>query len=146
MPLPRGASDLSSSLIVSAQQDLVSVKANNASLREVVERIGQELNIPVQANIGDEERVSAEFERLPLEEALKHLSANYAYIRNGDRIAKIVLFPKGQAAPAVPQKTRVPAEGEVTEESTGQGAGSEPFQLDVEPSETDQEVSEDQEH
>ena len=67
------------SFVVTAQDGLISVNANGAPLKDVIERIGQELGIEVDAQIGDEAKVTAQFRDLSLEAALKRLSGNYAY-------------------------------------------------------------------
>ena len=64
--------------VATTNDDLISVKANEAPLKDVIKRIGQELGIEVDAQIGDEDKVNVEFQDLPLEAALKRLSGNYA--------------------------------------------------------------------
>jgi hypothetical protein len=109
---PESDPDTSSSLVVTARQGLVSVKAQDAPLRDVVERIGKALNISVTGQTGADERVSTEFKDLPLEEALKRLGANYAYISdaNSGGTGRIVLFPRGEAVAPVAPEVQPPTE------------------------------------
>ncbi len=49
---------------------LISLKTKDASLREIIEEIGKSMEIKVVGTIPDEERISAEFDKLSLEEPL----------------------------------------------------------------------------
>ena len=82
------------------EKGFISLSAKDASLKQIVEEIGRELNIEVVAHISQDDRITAEFQALPLEDALKRLSSNY-YVHyskaenDKDKISKIVLLPKG---------------------------------------------------
>ena len=115
-----------SSFSVTDEQGLISVKAVDAPLKLVIEEIGQRLGIEVDGKISDDERVTADFEKLPLEQAIKQLTARYAYFHEkaDGRITRIVLFPEGQEAPV----SRI---GSVPKEIRD---GPEPFKFEFDPS------------
>jgi hypothetical protein len=56
------------------------------------------MRIEVIANIPDGEKITMEFERLSLEDAIKRLSRNYVYEKKSEegKITKIMLLPKGE--------------------------------------------------
>ncbi len=86
---------------LSVRDGLVSLKTRDASLKAVIEKIGEQSNIPVVADLSAEERVSDEFEGLSLEQALRRLTDRYATFQTdkGGKITRIVVFPKGEEAP-----------------------------------------------
>ena len=119
------------SFVITTRDGLISVKANEAPLKDVIERIGQELGIEVDAQIGDEDKVTAEFQDLHLEAALKRLSGNYAYTtdKQGEEITKLFLFAKGENAPSSGTDIRG-----ASSSKTGRRAGSsEPFKFEFDP-------------
>ncbi len=87
-------------LELSVRDGLVYLKAHDASLKAVIEKIGEQFNIPVVADLSVEERLSDEFEGLTLEQALKRLTDRYATFQTdkGGEITRIVVFPKGEEA------------------------------------------------
>lgn len=91
---------------------LISLRANQAPLRLVIEKIARELNIEVQARISDDERVTDEFRNVPLIRALKRMSHNYIYVteKASGKVAKIFLLPPGEDAPLMVIEPRPPAE------------------------------------
>ncbi len=86
--------------VLKIEKGLITLVAKDASLKQIVEEIGREMNIEVGALLSQDDRVTAEFQALPLEDALKRLSSNYyVYLsdtgKDKDKISKIVLLPKG---------------------------------------------------
>jgi hypothetical protein len=79
--------------------DHISLKAKDASLKDILEEIGRRMNIVVVANIPREEKITIELDMLYLGDAIKRFKANYAYITNSKKvtgkITKIVVVPKG---------------------------------------------------
>jgi len=86
--------------VLSVHADLTSLKAENSSLKAVLEAIGQKMNIEVLGEIQEGETISTEFNQLPLAEALERLSPNYGYQmrteKGEQKISKIFILPKPQ--------------------------------------------------
>jgi len=97
--------------LTTTPDQLISLRANQASLQAIVEQIARELKIEIQANIADDEKVTEEFNNIPLERALKLLSHNYITVteRKSGKIAKIFFLPQGQEAPRIITEARPPA-------------------------------------
>lgn len=84
---------------ISVQADLITLHANAASLKSIILEMGKQLGVPVKADVSDQEKVTISFNNLPVKEALKRLTPNYAVLDNKDgKIAKIILFPRGDTA------------------------------------------------
>ena len=85
---------------LSAGQGTISLKATDAPLKAILDQIGEELNIQVDAQVADDETITDEFQDLPVSEALRRLAPSYAIITGEDdeKITKIVIMPKGEAA------------------------------------------------
>ena len=85
--------------VLTVEEDLVSLKAQQASLKNIVEEIGRKMDIEVLGNILDSETISIEFAELSLGKALERLSSNYGYQmkseRGSQRISRIFVLPKG---------------------------------------------------
>lgn len=98
---PEGKADF----ILTIEEGLISLNAKDASLKEIVEEIGRRMEIEVVANIPDEEKITMEFEKLSLEDAIERLARNYVYEKKSEegKITKIVLLPKGEGTvPSTP--------------------------------------------
>ena len=84
--------------ILTVEDQLISLRAREASLHSIVEEIGQKLAINVLGTIPQDETITTAFERLPVAEALQRLSPNYGYqLRSesdGQKIATIFVLPK----------------------------------------------------
>lgn len=122
----------SENLIVSTNDGFVSVKATETSLKDVIERIGQVLGIEVEAQVGDNEKVTAEFRDLTLDQAMDRLSGNYAYTTDGhgSSVEKLFVFPKGESV------TAIRGVAKASENEAGRSASSaEPFKFELDPSE-----------
>lgn len=127
-------SEEKSSFELTVKDDLITLSANDASLKEIVEEIGEKMNIKAVANIHAEEKISVEFERLSLTKALEKLSSNYGYIMNTEKdkkkIARIFVLPKGKNT-AKGKLSKPEPEGTVKEKKTQ----LEPFKFEFDPSE-----------
>jgi hypothetical protein len=122
------------------QDDLISLDARDASLKKIVEEIGRRMDIEVDAQIGEDEKVTEQFEKLSLEEALDRLSANYAYLldpeKDKGKIKKIVLLSKGgEGKGMVMSKPAPPPQSRQVEEPARQAEERpEPFKFEFDPS------------
>jgi len=85
---------------LAVEDSLISISANVASLKKILEEIGQIMKVEVVVNIPEEERINIKFHRLSLADALEKLSLNYGYIMNTEgekkKIARIFVLPKGK--------------------------------------------------
>ena len=77
--------------------DRISLQATDIPLIQIVEDIGERMDIQVVIQVPKEEWVTVKFEALPLEKALQRLSKNHALVtdKEAGRISKIFLLPKG---------------------------------------------------
>ena len=77
--------------------DHISLKAKDASLKDILEEIGRRMKIDVVANIPREEKITLELDMMYLGDAIKRFKTNYAYITESDKdkgkITKIVVVP-----------------------------------------------------
>jgi len=87
---------------LSIKDNLITLNAEDAFLKKILEDIGQKMNIEVFARIPAEDKITIRFANLTLEEALKKFKTNYALVtdskdKNGN-IKRIVVVPEGQQA------------------------------------------------
>ena len=86
--------------VLTVRDNLISLKAKDASLKEVLEEIGRRMKIDVIAGIPDATKITAEFENLSVEEAVNRLSTNYSYVMDSTtgqrKITKIIVLEKGK--------------------------------------------------
>jgi hypothetical protein len=75
--------------VLTVQDELISLSANNASLKAIIEEIGRRMNIPVAVHIPATARATLAFERLSLPETLKRLGryVNYGYVEQWEHEA-----------------------------------------------------------
>jgi len=87
---------------ISIEDHRITLKAEDASLKSILEAIGQQMDIEVVARIPEEEKITVQFEDQSLEEALKRFKVNYALVADSKekdgRIQRIVVVPEGQQA------------------------------------------------
>src|SRR6266436_5032712 len=76
---PKGKPATKADFVLTVKDNLISLKAKDASLKEVLEEIGGKMNIEVIAGIPDTKKITAEFENLSIEEAVNRLSTNYSF-------------------------------------------------------------------
>ena len=126
---------------------LISLQATDVPLIQIVEDIGKQLDIQVVVQIPEDERVTVQFESLPLDEALQRLSQNHALMTDKDArtISKIFLLPKGQEAPmeqavvSTPEPVSLPESSAQTTREARSGnqpesKESKPFEFTFDPS------------
>lgn len=118
--------------VLTVRGDLISLWAQEASLKAILEALGQELAIDVVARIPDV-RTTVAFDKLPLAEAMKRLHTNYAYLVDAGRgegtITKIIVLPQGE------DTVLSRPEGSVSEKSRSkQSPRLEPFKFEFDPS------------
>lgn len=77
----------------------ISLKARDASLKNILEEIGRRMNIDVVADIPREDKITVDLDMMYLGDAIKKFKKNYAYITESDKdkgkITKIFVVPKG---------------------------------------------------
>jgi len=92
-------SESHSEYILKVKGDHISLKAKDASLKDILEEIGRRMKIEVIANITREQKITIELDMMYLGDALKRFKTNYAYITKTEKqkgnITKIVVVPKG---------------------------------------------------
>ncbi len=118
------------------KDDLVSLSAKDASLREIMEEIGNSMKIDVIGNIPEEEKISVEFDRLSLKDALEKLSARYGYVMDTEKgekkITKIIILPKGKETSPLRFTARY---SDIQDEVGKESKRPEPFKFEFDPSE-----------
>lgn len=84
------------------QEGLISLSAKEASVSAIVEEIGRQMSIDVDAYIPGEEKITVEIDKVSLEAAIKRLSERFVYVtdssKDDNKITKIYLLPKGEQA------------------------------------------------
>jgi type II secretory pathway component GspD/PulD (secretin) len=111
------------------EEGRISLDANVAPLGQILEDLGQELQVEVVARVVQEDTVTERFEDLSLEDALDRLGSSYLYVKdqtsgNGGG-TRIIVLPNSTVAPAreiVPLPTTpVTEETAEREQSTPEG-------------------------
>ncbi len=101
---------------LTVKDDLISLNAEDALLKEIIGEIGTRLQIEVVGNAPEDEKISIEFDRLPLEEALEKISSNYGYTMDAgkeeNKIVKIIVLPKGEESRIQETESTVPVKNE----------------------------------
>jgi hypothetical protein len=95
--------------VLTVDESMLSLRAQSAPLKAIIEEIGRRLHIDTVVQISPETRVTMAFERLSLAQAINELRkhASMAYVERGAgeegrRMMKMLAFPKGagEASPA----------------------------------------------
>ncbi len=124
---PEGKSEEKVGFELAISDGLISLSAKDASLREIMGEIGNSMIIEVVGNIPEEEKISVDFDRLSLEDALEKLSSNYGYLmdaeKGGNKIAEIIIIPKGE-------------ESRIQEIESKEQSRPEPFKFEFDPLES----------
>jgi type II secretory pathway component GspD/PulD (secretin) len=101
---PKGKPASKADFVLTVKENLISLKAKDASLKKVLEEIGRRMSIEVLALLPEQEKVTTEFEQLPLEEAIERLTRNYPNLivshESDKRITKIIALQKSGDAMA----------------------------------------------
>ncbi|HEY7492005.1 MAG TPA: hypothetical protein VIH59_12960 [Candidatus Tectomicrobia bacterium] len=95
--------------VLTVQGSLLSLRAQDASLKAILEAIGRELAIGVVAHIPAHEKITVQFDGLSLTDALQRLHANHAYVMEGEKVVQLMVLPSGKERLRVPASRR-PAE------------------------------------
>src|ERR1700757_1116825 len=76
--------------VLTVKDNLISLDAKNASLKEIVEEIGRQMKVDVVANIPEEKKVTTKFDKLSLEGAIKKLReyADIIYLKGSGKDQK----------------------------------------------------------
>jgi len=97
----------SANFILTIKDDLLSLRARDASLKEILEAMGRRMKIVMVGNIPEEERITIRFDKLTLEDAIKSLSKNYAFVKESERekgkITKITILSESRSREELPQ-------------------------------------------
>jgi hypothetical protein len=98
--IPKGKPAAKADFVLTVKDNLISLKAKDASLKGVLEEIGRRMKIDVIAGIPDTTKITAEFENLSVEAAVNRLSTNYSYVMDSTtgqrKITKIIVLEKGK--------------------------------------------------
>ena len=93
------ASASTGNFVLTVEANRLSLDAQDASLRAILEEIGRKMHLEVLGEIPAQETITVVFHNLPLEEALHQLSSNFGYQmkseKGGQEISKIFILPKG---------------------------------------------------
>jgi hypothetical protein len=114
--------------VLTVQDSLLSLRAQDASLKAILEAIGRELAIGVVAHMSAHKKITVQFDQLSLTDALQRLHTNYAYVMEGQKVVKLIVLPSGQERLRQPERRR-PAEARGT--AAPQPA---PFRFEFDPS------------
>jgi type II secretory pathway component GspD/PulD (secretin) len=97
---PQGNPAAKPDFVLTVKDNLISLKAKDASLKEVLEEMGRRMKIDVVASLPDNRKITAEFEKLSLEEAVNRLSTNHSNVmdstKGGRKITKIIVLAKAK--------------------------------------------------
>ena len=122
-------------LTLTIKDNLISLRAKDASLKNILEEIGREMKIEVVASIPEEEKVTIDFDKLSITEALKKLSTNYGYVMDSENeeknITKIIVLPKGRKTVASGPSAKKPGTQKKEKKETKRPA---PFKFEFDPS------------
>jgi len=127
---PQSKSTRQAPFTLTIENNLISLTARDASIKAILEALGRRMNIAVVAAIPPEEMITTEFTKLPLQDALKKLSENHAYVTDSaketGRITKIMVTPgeKGVA------RAVSPAHQSIRDMASSQ---PEPFRFEFDP-------------
>jgi hypothetical protein len=82
-----GTSGPQAAFALTIQDDLISLSAQDASLKAIIEEIGRRMEIPMRVEIPAAAKVTLAFERLALPEVLKRFGkyVNYGYVERWEQ-------------------------------------------------------------
>jgi hypothetical protein len=85
--IQEGASARQPPFVLTIQGELISLRAEDASIKAMIEEIGRRLNIRVKADIPTTAKLTLAFDQLPLHEALKRFGkyVNYGYVEQWEQ-------------------------------------------------------------
>ena len=129
-----------SNFTIAVKNNLITLNAKDASLKDIVEEIGSKMKIDVITNIPDDKRVSIKFDTLSLKDAIERLRAyaDIVYFRDSEnkKITKMMVFSKRKGEElSKPAKGEGPVKTQSKKEESLKGAPQpEPFQFEFDPS------------
>jgi hypothetical protein len=119
-------------------KNLISLKAQEASLRAILEEMGREMRIEVIGDVSEDEKISTEFTNLPMAEALQRLSSNYGYQIGSEtgkkKMTKIFVLPKGAGTGLSGQAVKESVKEPGKDPDKERPPGPEPFKFEFDPS------------
>jgi len=136
-------SESKGSYSLTINENLITLSATNASLREIVEDIGLRMKVEVVTHISHDETISLKFDNLSLEESIRRLSTNHVYLMDSEKekggITKIVLVPKGQekvSSVRIQERTMSNkfSREKSKKKTSGKSSETVPFKFEVDPS------------
>jgi hypothetical protein len=82
-----GASTRQPPFVLTIQGELISLRAEDASIKAMIEEIGRRLNIRVKVDIPTTAKLTLAFDQLPLQEVLKRFGkhVNYGYVEQWEQ-------------------------------------------------------------
>ncbi|MCB1757614.1 MAG: hypothetical protein KDJ38_18990 [Gammaproteobacteria bacterium] len=92
-------------------QGLISMRATQAPVEDLVTAIGEEMGIEVSFPSPVQERVTVDFEDLKLEQAIKQLTKSYILVTSKKtdpkRVREIIVMPEGEASSYLPEEGNI---------------------------------------
>jgi hypothetical protein len=120
---------------IKVSQGTLSLEATQAPLVQIFQEIGKQAKITFDSNIGPEEKVTINLDRVPLEEGIKRLAKNVTvfYTENAKdkshRISRVVVLSEGKEG--VPRQTKASVEpAKINKPASSQ---PEPFKFEFDP-------------
>ena len=95
-----------SAFVLTVQDSPLSLRAQDASLKAILEAIGRELAIRVVAHLSVHDKITVQYDRLSLTEALQRLHTNYASVMEGQKVVKLIVLSSGQERLREPESRR----------------------------------------
>jgi type II secretory pathway component GspD/PulD (secretin) len=129
--------------VLTVKDNLISLDAKDASLKEIVEEIGRQMKINVVANISEKEKVTTKFDKLSLKDAIHRLReyADIIYLKDSGKekgkITKVMVFPKRKGeviSKPTKEEGSVKSESKKGEETVKGSPQPEPFKFEFDPS------------
>jgi hypothetical protein len=99
----RGTSVGSAPFTLTIQDGLISLRATDASIKQILAELGHQMDIDVSVRLPVEERITLAFDQLPLMEAIKRFGRHVNYLVLEDRanergkITRIIVFSRREA-------------------------------------------------
>ncbi|MGE5444652.1 MAG: hypothetical protein ACM3SR_08640 [Ignavibacteriales bacterium] len=133
------SSNSKSNFTLTVKNNLISLNAMNASIKDIVEEIGRRMNIDLIANIPEDKKVSIRFDVLSLKDAIERLRgyAGIVYFKDSrsKRITKMMVFPKrkgGELPKSAKEEGSVKTESKA-EQTLKETRQPEPFKFEFNP-------------
>jgi hypothetical protein len=145
---PLGPSPPHAAFVLTIHEGLLSIRATEASLPEILDTIGRRMHIEVVMQLPADQKITLAFDRLPLDAALKRLGryvsiaaiTQWGAEKGQGAITQITVFPKGagsvRSSPTPEQEERVarPERGGPEEPTPEEPPPSKPFSFLFDPS------------